>query len=63
MPLYCLFCPKCGWTQDEVLLSIKEDPANLSCGLCHKKGLVKKPCRVHARFYGEGFSKTHTKGD
>jgi predicted nucleic acid-binding Zn ribbon protein len=63
MPVYDLVCEKCKKVQSDVLLSIKANVAEMDCPYCNQRGLVRKPCQTHARFYGEGFSKTHTKGD
>jgi len=61
MPIFDLECRVCGWTAADVLLSVRDDVAQKECPFCHKKRLVKKPCRVHARFYGEGFYKPNLK--
>ncbi len=62
-PIFDLECQSCGWTASDVLLSTKEDVTKRKCGICHKATLRKQPCRVHARFYGDGFFKQNTKGD
>ena len=61
-PIWDLVCPKCGRVQRDVLMTVKLDEGTIQCP-CGHRGLRKKPCRVHARFYGDGFFKPNTKGD
>lgn len=63
MPIYDLECPRCRASQKDVLMSVKADEGSMECPVCHKFGLIKKPCRVHARFFGDGWTTSHRKGD
>jgi len=62
-PVYDILCLSCGAVQRDVLLSVKVDVSKGECPGCGKKTLKKLPCRVHARFFGSGWTKPHTKGD
>lgn len=63
MPIYDLKCRACGRIRRDVLLSVKQDPLEIECPACGRKGAERLPCRAHARFYGNGFYKPNQKGD
>ena len=49
MPIHDLRCVTCGHIQRDVLLSVKADPLEIECTACHRRGVKKMPCRVHAK--------------
>lgn len=60
MPIFDLKCRRCGFVRRDVLLSVKVTDPEMECPQCRRRTKAAKlPCRVHARFYGDGFYKAN----